>query len=157
MNNEIKEIYFSNLEWTKTHDNMGGVMGNIIFKNNMSYEEYNKLFKSCYFILCNKDYITNLQTENEKLKNELEQQNIETGLEIERLNKEIGILKLNSQHLVKYNDELENIIKELEKWLKDYIKLFDKPDMLEEQTLEVLKEVLDKLQELKGDSSNECN
>lgn len=48
-----------------------------------------------------------------------------------------------------------NIIKELEKWLKDYIKLFDKPDMLEEQTLEDLKEVLGKLQELKGDSSNE--
>ena len=47
-------------------------------------------------------------------------------------------------------ERLNNIINELEKWLKDYIKLFDKPDMLEEQTLEDLKEVLDKLQELKG-------
>lgn len=70
MNDEIKEIYLSNLEWTKTHDNMGGVMGNIVFKDNMSYEEYQKLFKSGYFVLCDKDYITYLQEENEKLKNE---------------------------------------------------------------------------------------
>ena len=68
MTNEIKEIYLSNLEWTKTHDNdikvnddMGGVIGNIVFKDNMSYEEFQKLFKSGYFILCDKDYITNLQ------------------------------------------------------------------------------------------------
>ena len=76
MNNEIKEIKFSNLEWIKTHDNMGGVMGNVIFKDNISYEEYNKLsksayFKSVYFILCDKDYITNLQEENEDLKDRL--------------------------------------------------------------------------------------
>ena len=37
--------------------------------------------------------------------------------EIERLNKEIGILKLSSQHLVKYNDELENIIKEIREYI----------------------------------------
>ena len=48
------------------------------------------------------------------------------------------------------NIRLNNIINELEKWLVDYIKLFDEPDMLEEQTCEALKEVLDKLQELKG-------
>lgn len=71
MNEEIKEIYFSNLEWIKTHDNMGGVMGNVIFKDNISYEEYNKLFKSVYFVLCDKDYITNLQEENEDLKDRL--------------------------------------------------------------------------------------
>ena len=59
----------------------------------------------------------------------LEQQNLDKAKEIERLN---------------------NIINELEKWLEDYIKLFDEPDMLEEQTCEDLKEVLDKLQELKG-------
>ena len=68
MNNEIKEIYLSNLKWTKTHNNTGGVMGNIVFKDNMSYEEYNKLFKSGYFIICDKDYITNLQEENKTLK-----------------------------------------------------------------------------------------
>ena len=61
MKEEIIEIYLSNLEWTKTHDNMGGVMGNVVFKNSMSYEEYDKLYKNCYFILCDKDYITNLQ------------------------------------------------------------------------------------------------
>jgi hypothetical protein len=66
MKDEIKEIYLSNLEWTKTHDNMGGVMGNIVFKDNMSYEKYQNLLKSGYFGLCDKDYITNLEQENEK-------------------------------------------------------------------------------------------
>lgn len=61
MKDEIKEIYLSNLEWTKTHDNIGGVMGNVVFKDNMPYEAYQKLLKSGYFVLCDKDYITNLQ------------------------------------------------------------------------------------------------
>lgn len=69
MKDEIKEIYLSNLEWTKTHDNMGGVMGNIVFKDNMSYEEYQKLFKSGYFVLCDKDYITYLQKIEQEHKN----------------------------------------------------------------------------------------
>ena len=71
MNKEIKEIYLSNLEWIKAHDDIGGVKGNLIFKDNMSCEEYKKLVKSVYFILCNKDYITNLQQENERLKDTL--------------------------------------------------------------------------------------
>lgn len=74
MKDEIKEIYLSNLEWTKTHDNIGGVMGNVVFKDNMSYETYQKLLKSGYFVLCDKDYITNLQEENKRL--EEEKQNI---------------------------------------------------------------------------------
>ncbi|MBR5227487.1 MAG: hypothetical protein IKV94_02505 [Clostridia bacterium] len=44
-NEEIKEIYLSNLEWTKTHDNIGGVMGNFVLKKNISYEEYEKMLK----------------------------------------------------------------------------------------------------------------
>ena len=103
MNDEIKEIYLSNLEWTKTHDNMGGVMGNIVFKNNISYEEYQKLFKSGYFVLCDKDYIINLQNENEELK----QDNI------------IGCKKFIKQRLeyvspVDYIIELENKIEILQ-------------------------------------------
>ena len=38
-------------------------------------------------------------------------------LEIKDKDKEIGILKLSSQHLVKYNDELENIIKEIREYI----------------------------------------
>lgn len=92
----------------------------------------------------------------------------EKDKEIERLKKEIETLKqpqvfidtqdmeerygeeLYKEYLEKENKRLNNIINELEKWLEDYIKLFDEPDMLEEQTCEDLKEVLDKLQELKG-------
>ena len=48
-------------------------------------------------------------------------------------------------------DRLTNNWNELEEWLKSYIALFDKPDTLEEQTLEDLKEVLDKMKEIKGD------
>lgn len=80
------------------------------------------------------DYITNLQAENEKLKNELETQNLDMGLEIERLN---------------------NIINELEKWLKSKIDYFDKTakdTILHEQM--AIRVIYDYLQELKGDSSN---
>lgn len=66
------EVYLSDLEWTKTHNNMGGVMGNIVFKDNMSYEEYRKLFKTTYFTLCDKDYITNLEQANERLRNHIQ-------------------------------------------------------------------------------------
>lgn len=66
------EVYLSDLEWTKTHDNMGGVMGNAVFKDVMPYEEYRKLLKTTYFTLCDNDYITNLQKENEDYKSRVE-------------------------------------------------------------------------------------
>lgn len=62
----MKDVYLSGLEWTKTHGDMGGVMGNVVFKDSMAYEDYEKLLKSGYFVLCNKDYITNLQQENKE-------------------------------------------------------------------------------------------
>ena len=48
-------------------------------------------------------------------------------------------------------DQLTNNWNELEEWLKSYIALIDEPDTFEEQTLEDLKEVLDKMKEIKGD------
>lgn len=105
-----------------------------------------------------------LRIKYEGIKKLLEKKDKET----ERLKKEIETLKqpqvfidtqdmeekygeeLYKEYLEKENKRLNNIINELEKWLEDYIKLFDEPDMLEEQTCEDLKEVLDKLQELKG-------
>lgn len=71
--------------------------------------------------------------------------------EIERLDKDNGdIIKL----FAKERDEtirLNNIINEFEKWLEEYISLLEEPDIYEEQTREDLKEVLDKLKELKGE------
>ena len=49
-------------------------------------------------------------------------------------------------------DQLTNNWNELEEWLKSYISLIENPDTLEEQTLEDLKEVLDKMKEIKGDT-----
>lgn len=46
-------------------------------------------------------------------------------------------------------DQLTNNWNELEEWLKSYIALIANPDTLEEQTLEDLKEVLDKMKEIK--------
>lgn len=95
-NEEIKEIYLSNLEWTKTHDNIGGVMGNLIFKDNIPYEEYEMLLKSCYFVLCNKDYITNLQQEINKLtaeSTEWESKYYDLQQENERLKEQINVIK----------------------------------------------------------------
>jgi len=45
--------------------------------------------------------------------------------------------------------KLTNNWNELEEWLKSYISLLDDPDTFEEQTLEDLKEVLDKMKEIK--------
>lgn len=67
--------------------------------------------------------------------------------DVASINDEIEIIEEEKDKEI---ERLNNIINELEKWLEDYIKLFDKPDILEEQTCEDLKEVLDKLQELKG-------
>ena len=46
-------------------------------------------------------------------------------------------------------DQLTNNWNELEEWLKSYIALIENPDTFEEQTLEDLKEVLDKVTEIK--------
>lgn len=62
-----------------------------------------------------------------------------TPLELEREN------RLLRQQL----DQLTNNWNELEEWLKSYIALLENPDTLEEQTLEDLKEVLDKMKEIK--------
>jgi hypothetical protein len=49
-------------------------------------------------------------------------------------------------------ERLNNIIDGLEKWLKHYIPLLEAGDIVEETTQDTLKEVLDKLNELKGDN-----
>ena len=46
-------------------------------------------------------------------------------------------------------DQLTNNWNELEEWVKSYISLIENPDTLEEQTLEDLQEVLDKMKEIK--------
>ena len=96
MKDEIKEIYLSNLEWAKTHDNIGVVRANAIFKKGISHEEFLKLFESNYFILCNKDYITNLQEENIKLKQwdcNKDSRNSRQRVELKKLMKENERLK----------------------------------------------------------------
>lgn len=82
MNKEVKEIYLTNLKWIKNHDNMGGVICNLIFKDNMSYDDYQKLFKTTYFVLCNKDYITSLEKENKRLNNITEELEKDIDLEL---------------------------------------------------------------------------
>ena len=46
-----EEVYFTNLDWYKTHDNMGGVVGTFVFKNNMTYEEYKDIQRKMYLLL----------------------------------------------------------------------------------------------------------
>ena len=98
MKDEIKEIYLSNLEWTKTHDNMGGVMGNVIFKNSISLKEFEKIVENTYVILCDKDYITNLQ---EKLNNQAE--------EINRLYKQREKFMKKYDYLKEENESLKEL------------------------------------------------
>jgi len=57
---------------------------------------------------------------------------------------------LEIQELQQVLQRKEHNWNELKEWVEDYIKLFDNPDILEEQTLEDLKEVLDKIKELES-------
>lgn len=50
----------------------------------------------------------------------------------------------------------KRIIDELEKWLKHYIKLMNNnPDIIETGQIDILHEVLDKIEELKGNNNGE--
>ena len=62
-------------------------------------------------------------------------------------------LKTANLHLENQIDQLTNNWNELEEWLKSYIALIDNPDTFEEQTLEDLKEILDKMKEIKGEDN----
>lgn len=78
------------------------------------------------------DYITNLQNGFKSTVEEL----CETTEKFEKLQEE--------------NDRLNNIINELEKYIRNYINLLvSKPDMIEQGQLDILYEVLDKLKALK--------
>ena len=130
MSEDIKEIYLSNLEWTKTHDNMGGVMGNVVFKDNISYEEYEKLINNVYCILTKKDEIETLTKRNKEIYEGFmatTEELCETTKEVERLN---------------------NILNRFEETLEIRIKLGDENiDMLL-----AYKRVLELVKELRGDS-----
>ena len=46
-----RRVYISNLEYTKTHDGVGGVSGQFVFKDPIPYEEYEKMVSETYFWL----------------------------------------------------------------------------------------------------------
>lgn len=73
------------------------------------------------------------------------------GIDMDDLTATIRRLKKvpDINDLMKENKRLTNNWNELEEWLKSYIALIENPDTLEEQTLEDLKEVLDKMNEIK--------
>lgn len=130
MKDDIKEIYLSNLEWTKTHDNMGGVMGNLIFKDNMSYDDYQKLFKTTYFILCNKDYITNLQTIEQEY-NALLSENAELENKITDLQEELYSTNQVVNELLDERDRNKKAVEYIKftsnlKYENEYVGLFIK-------------------------------
>lgn len=70
-------------------------------------------------------------------------------IENEQLQKELKEVYDKLTNKDKQIDQLTNNWNELEEWLKSYIELIANPDTIEEQTLENLKEVLDKMKEIK--------
>ena len=52
-------------------------------------------------------------------------------------------------------ERLNNIINELEKWLVEWREMLDCPDFYEEGIIDCVNDTLTKLQELKGNDSNE--
>lgn len=59
-----KKVYLSNLEWVNTHNNMGGVKADIVFKDSMTYDEYKELHDKTYCVLTD----TNLEEKWNNLK-----------------------------------------------------------------------------------------
>lgn len=73
--------------------------------------------------------------------------------ECEGLLTKLNQTDINAMGIIISNlEELQHIIDELEKWLEDYIKLYDNEDLgiFEDAIVYTLEEVLYKLQELKG-------
>lgn len=62
-----KQVYLSNLEWIKTHDNMGGVKAEIVFKDNMTYDEYKELHDKTYYVLTDTNLENNIDKALKKL------------------------------------------------------------------------------------------
>ena len=61
------EVYLQDLTYERVHDNVGCVIGEIIFKNSMTYDEFTNILDKRYFTLSD-----NLQQENNQPKEELE-------------------------------------------------------------------------------------
>lgn len=68
--NDVRDVYLSNLEWSRVRGDMGGVVGNIIFDKLMTHEDYQRLSNNTHFMLCNKDYIELLEQNYERMYNE---------------------------------------------------------------------------------------
>lgn len=76
-----KKVYLSNLEWVKTHDNMGGVKAEIVFKDTMTYDEYKELLDKTYYVLTDTNLENNIdkaiEYNQEIVDNYLEEDNCE--------------------------------------------------------------------------------
>ena len=106
-------------------------------------------------------YVEMIEEENQELKLELsgyrqailEDKNM-LGLkeESEELKKQLKEYKrLGFKHLNDKCNKLENQQKEFIKWLEDYINLFDKKDIYEEGSCDMLEEILQKYKNIIGD------
>ena len=91
------------------------------------------------------DEMRSIESENDHLQKELK----EKAKEIERLKNKVKEITEEMNYQINLKTKNANIINELEKWLSEEngVTIFDYQNAIED--------VLDKLRELKGDSSNE--
>ena len=54
-----EEVYLQNIVFKKTYDDKGCVMGEIVFKNAMTYEEFENILDERYFVLTDKQLQNN--------------------------------------------------------------------------------------------------
>ena len=128
MKDDIKEIYLSNLEWFKTQDDMGVVNGNIIFKNSISLKELEKIVENTYVILCDKDYITNLQENARGQVNDyFKDKYADEVLKNAKLQEENERLKIDKKTIKRWyklcksrNEKYEKAINEIKEKIDDY-------------------------------------
>ena len=70
---------------------------------------------------------------------------LENQTQHNKINELYKMLKLDKEKI----DYWVNVFEELENWLKNYLKLMDNPDVIESGQIDILNEVLDKIQEIK--------
>lgn len=113
-----KKVYLSALEWTKTHNDVGGVKGNIIFYDSMSYEDYNKILNSGAFVLKSIEKQENVSKEQElalegvlalytaSMLSNVKKNPLQAVNKIQQLQSEVMKLKLKINKVIDYTKDV---------------------------------------------------
>lgn len=101
-----KEVYLSDIEWSKMYNNVGGVTATLVFKEPITFEEYEKLYNKKYILV---EVLENKEIEKIDLYNCFRTMSADNS----------GRLDFNFQEITNKINELIDKVNDLEEKLKD--------------------------------------